>query len=176
MEKYTSDKSSSTKTAEQELVVTRTFDAPREMVWKAWTDPEQVKQWWGPKDFTAPFARIDLRKGGTYLFSMRSPDGNDYWSTGVFREVVPPERLVSTDSFSDEKGNVVSPEDYGMSPDFPSEMQVTTTFEEQNGKTTLTLRYDTHPSGEDRENMMAGWNESLDKLADFLRKQKEKSS
>src|SRR2546426_2253062 len=67
---------------EKELRIVRVFDAPRERVWKAWTDPEQVKSWWGPRSFTAPFAKIDLRVGGKYLYCMRSPDGKDYWSTG----------------------------------------------------------------------------------------------
>jgi uncharacterized protein YndB with AHSA1/START domain len=90
-----------------ELIITRVFDAPRELVWKAWTEPERVKQWWGPRGFTSPFCKIDLRVGGSYLFSMRSPDGQDFWSTGVYREIIPQERIVATGSFADEKGNVV---------------------------------------------------------------------
>src|SRR5688500_6087761 len=96
-----------TMSTEQDLVVTRVFDAPREMVWKAWTDAEQMKRWWGPKGFTAPTCTMDLRVGGKYLHCMRSPEGQDFWSTGVYREVTAPERLVMTDSFADEKGNVV---------------------------------------------------------------------
>src|SRR5207249_10001297 len=68
-------------------------------------DPERAKRWWGPEGFTAPFIKIDLRVGGKYLFCMRSPDGKDYWSTGVYREIVPLQRIVSTDSFADEKGD-----------------------------------------------------------------------
>ncbi len=90
-----------------ELVITRIFDAPRELVWQAWTDPKQLVKWWGPKNFTAPVAKIDLRVGGKYLYCMRSPESQDYWSTGTYREVVPPERLVCTDSFADADGNVV---------------------------------------------------------------------
>ena len=78
------------KLSEQNLLITRTFDSPRELVWKAWTDPERVKRWWGPKGFTAPFCKIDLRVGGVCLNCMRSPDGKDYWSTGVYREIVKP--------------------------------------------------------------------------------------
>jgi len=74
---------------ETELVITRVFDAPRELVWKAWTDPDQVARWWGPKGFTAPACKMDLRVGGEYLNYMRSPEGQDFWSKGVFREVVP---------------------------------------------------------------------------------------
>jgi len=83
-----------------EITITRIFDAPRELVFKAWTDPDLVRQWWGPKGFTSPVARIDLRVGGEYFNCMRSPEGKDYWSKGVFREIVAPARLVMTDSFA----------------------------------------------------------------------------
>jgi uncharacterized protein YndB with AHSA1/START domain len=127
--------------AGQELVITRIFDAPRDIVWKAWTDPERVKRWWGPKNFTAPVCKIDLRAGGAYLYCMRSPEGQDYWSTGVYREIVPPQRIVCTDSFADEKGNPVPASHYGMGGDWPSELLVTVTFEEHEGKTKFTLRH-----------------------------------
>lgn len=153
--------------AGQELVITRVFDAPRELVWKAWTDPERVKRWWGPKGFTAPFCNIDLRVGGVYLNCMRSPEGRDYWSTGVYREIVPLERIVCTDSFANEKGNVVSATYYGMSPDFPLEMVITVTFHEHEGKTMLTLKHVGIPDIES-ENAKAGWNQSFDKLAEDL--------
>lgn len=156
-------------TKQRELVITRMFDAPREKVWKAWTDPESVKRWWGPKYFTAPVCKIDFRVGGTYLFSMRSPEGEDFWSTGVYREIVPLERIVSTDSFADEKGNVVPASHYGMSSDFPLELQVTLTFEEHDGKTKMTLRHAGIPEGEMSDLTKAGWNESFDKLAESLK-------
>lgn len=157
----------------QDLVITRVFDAPRELVWKAWTEPEHVMQWWGPKGFTAPVARIDLRVGGEYLSCMRSPEGKEYWSTGVFREVVPLERLVMTDSFADPEGNVVPASHYGMTDDIPLEMLITVTFEEDDGKTKLTLRHAGLPAGETRDGAGAGWNESLDKLAETLQELKE---
>ncbi len=153
----------------QELVIIRVFNAPRELVWKAWTDPEYFKQWWGPKDYTSPFCEIDLRVGGKYLNCMRSPEGQDYWSTGVYREIVPLERIVYTDSFADKDGNVVSATYYGMSPDFPLEMLVTVTFEEYEGKTKMTLKHTNLPAGEMSEQTGAGWNESFDKLAKSLR-------
>ena len=156
------------KLSEQDLMITRTFDAPRELVWKAWTDPERVKRWWGPKGFTAPFCKIDLRVGGVSLYCMRSPDGKDYWSTGVYREIFKPERIVYTDSFADERGNVVPATHYGMSADFPLEMLVTVTFEEHEGRTKLTLTHAGIPSGADRDGARQGWNESLDKLAEHL--------
>jgi len=91
----------------QELVITRTFDAPRELVWQAWTEPDRLMRWWGPKGFTAPVCTVDLRVGGRYLSCMRSPEGQDYWSTGVYQELVAPARLVYTDSFADEQGKWV---------------------------------------------------------------------
>jgi len=99
--------------------------------------------WWGPKGFTSPVSKIDLRVGGEYLNCMRSPDGKDFWSKGLFREIVLTERLVMTDSFADEKGNIVPASYYGMSKNFPLELQITVIFEEhndRNGKTKLTWR------------------------------------
>lgn len=153
---------------ENEIVITRVFDAPRDLVWKAWTDPEQIMRWWGPKDFTSPVCEIDLREGGKYLFCMRSPDGQDYWSTGTFEEIALMERIVYTDSFADEQGNVVPPSHYGMGDDSPMDLLVTLTFEEEAGKTKLTLRQSGFPEGEMGEQTEAGWNESFDKLADSL--------
>lgn len=166
----TAGKSPVGESTEGVLVITRVFDAPRELVWKAWTEPESMMRWWGPKGFTCPVCRIDLRVGGAYLNCMRSPEGVDYWSTGVYREIVPPERLVCTDSFADEAGNVVPATHYGMSADFPLEMLVTVTFEEQEGKTKFTLKHAGLPPGEDFDNCCAGWGQSLDKLAEALAK------
>jgi len=151
-----------------ELIITRIFDAPRDFVWDAFTNCEQVMHWWGPKDFTAPFCKIDLRVGGKYLLSMRAPDGKEYWSTGVYREIIPQERYVATDSFSDPEGNIVPATYYGMSADFPLEMLVTVTFEDYEGQTKLTLKHAGFPSAEDLDGAQTGWNESFDKLDEFL--------
>ena len=160
-----------TNVGEQKIVITRIFDAPRELVWKAWTEPERVKRWWGPKDFTAPVIKIDFRVGGVYLYCMRSPEGKDYWSTGVYREIVRLERIVSTDSFADENGNVVPATYYGMSEDWPLQLLVTVRFDEHEGKTKLTLRHAGLPAGESRDLTESGWNESFDKLAEYLAKE-----
>jgi uncharacterized protein YndB with AHSA1/START domain len=157
-----------TTSEERAISITRVFDAPRELVFKAWTDPNRMKRWWGPKDFTAPTCKIDLRVGGKYLFCMRSPDGQEFWSTGVYREIVAPERLVFTDSFADERGNVVPATHYGMSADFPLEMLVTVTLIEHGGKTTMTLQHTGLPSGTMTDMTEAGWKESFDKLAATL--------
>ncbi len=150
----------------EELTITRVFDAPRDLVWKAWTDPGLIKRWWGPKYFTAPVSKIDLRVGGRYLNCMRGPDGKDYWSTGVYREIVPGERLVMSDSFADEKGNVVPASHYGMAGDWPLEMLVTVTFEELDGRTKMALRHEGIPAGMIRELTGTGWSESFDKLVE----------
>ena len=153
------------------LVITRIFEAPRELVWKAWTEPEHFMRWWGPKGFTTPFCRIDLRVGGEYLNCMRSSEGQDFWSKGVFREIVPPERLVMTASRADKEGNIVP----GMSGDWPLETQITVTLEEHDGKTKLTLKHAGMPAGKNRDMAGAGWNESFDKLARELDRSKETS-
>ena len=152
-----------------EIAITRTLDAPRGLVWKAWTDPEWIKRWWGPKVFTAPYCRLDLRVGGHYLYCMRSPDGKDFWSTGFYREIIPMEKIVCTDSFADEKGNIVPATYYGLGPDFPLELVLTVIFEEVKGGTKLTLRHLGHPIGEMKRNATLGWNESLDKFAESVR-------
>jgi uncharacterized protein YndB with AHSA1/START domain len=163
------DKTGSKDTKDQELFITRIFDAPRESVWKAWTDADLMKRWWGPKGFTSPYYKIDFRVGGRFLFCMRSPEGKDYWGTGIYHEIVPQEKIVFSDSFADEKGNVVPATQYGMSTDFPLEMLVTVTFEEIEGKTKLTLRHVGIPAGADRDGANVGWNQSLDKLDEALR-------
>jgi len=151
----------------RDLTITRIFDAPLERVWQAWTDPEQLKRWWGPQDFTAPVIQLDLRVGGKYLFCMRGPDGKDYWSTGTIQEIVPLERLVFTDSFADEKGNIVPASYYGMS-NIPEVLKVTVTFERLPGKTKMTLVHAGFPPSEDREMAGLGWNQSFDKMVNVL--------
>lgn len=155
----------------QPLTITRTFAASRERVWKAWTEPEQLKRWWGPQGFTAPVCKIDLRVGGQYLNCMRSPEGQDFWSTGTYLEIVAPERLVCTDSFADAAGKVVPAAHYQMSGDWPLELQVSVTLEEESGATKMTLDHLGLPPGEMKEMCAAGWNESFDKLATFLQQE-----
>jgi uncharacterized protein YndB with AHSA1/START domain len=157
-------------TAAGDVVITRRIDAPREMVWKAWTDPTHMMRWWGPKDFTAPAFKIDFRVGGRYLGCMRSPQGQDYWSTGKYLEIVPLEKIVCTDNFADPEGNVVPASFYGMEGDWPTEdvMIVTVTFAEDDGQTLLTLRHSGLPVAT-KDMTSTGWNESLDKLDDLLK-------
>ncbi len=145
----------------KELVITRIFDAPREVVWKAWTDPKQMAQWWGPHNFTNPVCEMDVRPGGAILIYMKGPDGPANPMKGVFQEVVRLEKLVfTTSAFHDEKGNP------GI------ETLNTVTFTEQNGKTTVKL--ESRFTRAKPEFAMAisghkaGWNQSLDRLVGLL--------
>ncbi len=151
-------------TEDEGLVVERVFDATRELVWRAWTEPEHFKRWYGPQGFTLPTCEIDFRVGGRHLFGMRSPDGQEYWTTGVYREIVPPERFVYTDTMADAEGNVVA-----MGDDGPMETIVTVTLEDLGGgKTKLTLRQAGWSDDSMAAGAGAGWNEAFDKLAATL--------
>jgi len=158
------------KCVEDDFTMSWMLNAPRERVFRAWTEPEELKQWWGPRMFTTPVARIDLRPGGKYFNCMRAPDGKDYCSTGEFREVVAPEKLVYTDSFSDGQGNPVDPAKYGMGADWPREALVDVTFAEQNGMTKVTVHSHVPRSLAERQMAPQGWAESFVKLAEYLEK------
>ena len=152
----------------KDIIITRTLDANRALVWKTWTDPELIKLWWGPVDYSCPVATNDLRVGGKYLYSMKTPEGQMTWSGGTFKEINKPSKIVATDSFMDESGNIISPEIYGMSPDFPTILTVTVTFDDLGDQTRLTLHHSSFP--EDMvEPCTQGWNETLDKLEAALK-------
>lgn len=152
----------------EELVITRVFDAPKERVWQAWTNPEHLKKWWGPKTYSCPECEIDLRVGGKFTNSMMGPDGKIIWGTGTYKEIIPNQKLVFTDSFADEKGNVVPSEYYGMQG-MPLEMLVTVILEEDNGKTKMTMIHAGLPEGEHSAGAKIGWNSSFDKMAELLK-------
>jgi len=147
---------------ERELILSRVYDAPRELVFRAWTDPKHLARWWGPEHFTNPVCEVDARVGGKLRIVMRAPDGNDYPLRGVFQEVVAPERLVFTNIAVDEKDRPIID---GLT---------TVTFVEQGGKTRLTL----HTRGtavqpvavQYLQGMEMGWTQSLEKLAALLPK------
>jgi len=147
---------------ERQVEVSRTFDAPLELLWKAWTEPEHFMKWYGPKGFTSPTCEIDLRVGGRHLFNMLSPDGMQMYTTGSYKEVVPMERLVYSDSYSDAEGNVTSPAKIGM----PETMDVTVTFVHADGKTTVTVSHAGHGAGAEHAGM--GWTQAFEKLAAVL--------
>lgn len=154
------------------LVITRIFDAPREIVWKTWTEPDVFKVWWGPRGFTTPVSLMDLRVEGETFSCMRAPDGQDFCSKGVYLEIIEMERLVMTDSFVDKEGNPVSPTDYGFSAGFPTEMQIEVILVGEDGKTRLTLKHSdiSKLTEEELKDMQQGWDESLDKLVEYLEK------
>jgi uncharacterized protein YndB with AHSA1/START domain len=158
--------------ATREIVITRVFNAPRERVWQAWTEPERIKCWWGPRGFTTPYYAIDLQVGGKYLNCMRSSAGEDYWSTGTYLEVVTHEKLVSTDSFADKDGNIVPASAYGISVEWAADAQIALTFEDLAGKTRLTLKHSGVPEGKDGDLTEEGWEESFDRLAKCLKQPK----
>lgn len=158
--------------AKNELLVTRTFAAPLETVWKAWTDPMEIQKWWGPKDFTAPQIINDFRVAGKYLFCMRGagPDGvvKDFWSAGKYLDILPMQKIVMSMTFSDEHGNPVPPARYGMPGKWRDELRLTVVFDEAMGdRTRLTVRQAGVPN-EMLEASNLGWNQSLDKFASVL--------
>ncbi len=162
--------SNKTNSVNEGLVITRIFDAQCKLVWEAWTDPEHLMRWWGPKDFTSPVCKIDLRVGGKYLSCMKSAEGQEYWSTGRYKEIVPLERIVCTDSFADENGNIVPASYYGMpGEDLPMEFTVIISLEDIGDKSKMTLTHIGFPAGEMKEMCGVGWNQSFDKLAESLK-------
>jgi uncharacterized protein YndB with AHSA1/START domain len=166
--------SKNNQTSKQDLVVTRIIDAPVEIVWKAWTDPERVKRWWGPKDYTSPTCKIDLREGGKYVFGMRAPNyqgGQDSYTAGVYRKIVPMERLEFTQSLADKDGNKIDPAQMGMPPDFPKEILTAVAFKRARcDMTELTVTEYDWPVGQMFVYSLAGLHQSLDKLAESLAK------
>jgi uncharacterized protein YndB with AHSA1/START domain len=161
-------------TKNTDFVIAREFDAPRDLVWKAFTEPERMRQWWGPKGLTVAAARMDLRPGGTYHYGMRTPDGHTMWGKFVYREIAAPERLVFVNSFSDEAGGLTR---HPMSPTWPLETLSTFTCDElPGGKTRLTIRWSPLNAADDErktfdtshDNMRQGWGGTLDQLTAYL--------
>jgi uncharacterized protein YndB with AHSA1/START domain len=162
-------RSADARPAEDMLVITREFDAPRELVFAAWTDPRHVRNWWGPRGFTSPRVDIDFRVGGSFIFGMRAPDGKQYWNQGEYLEIAAPERIVSVMRFSDAQGNRKKASDYGLDG-IPDEMRDVVTFEAIGpARTRLTLRRDHALAVARRFGEDAGWNQSLDRFGAILR-------
>ena len=142
--------------AERELLITRVFDAPRHLVFKAWTEPERLMQWWGPRGFTVTFCNMDLRPGGSFRLHMRSPEGTEHRAQGVFREIVEPERLVLTRAWVDAQGTP------------GHETLLTVTFADHDGRTKLTLHQAGFESVTARDLHHGGWSSALDCLEEYL--------
>ena len=157
----------------RDLVVTRIIDAPIELVWKAWTDPQYVMRWWGPEFYTSPICKIDLREGGSYLFCMRAPQdqgGQDIYTTGVYKRVVPLQRLEFTQGLADKNGNKIDPAQVGMPPDFPKEIRTEVVFTAKGSMTELTITEFDWPVSQMYVYSLAGLHQSIDKLAASLAK------
>ena len=149
-------------TSDREIVITRVLNAPRELVFQAWTDPEHLIKWWGPRGFTNTFQEINIKPGGVWRFIMHGPDGTDYLNTIIFEKVVEPELLVYSHSENGAEDN-------------PSSFHVTVTFEAQGNKTNLTM-YSLFKTAEARDlvvreyGAIEGGNQTLDRLEEELLK------
>ena len=141
---------------ERELVITRVFDAPHELVFRAWTEPDRAVRWWGPQGFTTAYREMDLQPGGAYRVCMRSPEGTEHWQRGVCREVVEPERLVFTFAWEDAEGRP------------GHETVVTVDFAEVGARTRLTLHQAVFETVTARDLHQGGWASALDCLAEYL--------
>ena len=152
----------------RDVLITRVFDAPRALVFKAWTDPEQLKRWHAPHGCTIPHLTTDLRPGGAFRTCIRMPDGKECWSKGIYREVAAPERLVYTLAMSDAEGNFADTPPDWMDPAWPRETLVTITFSEQDGKTTVTLHQTVDEGLARKTGAYPSWLQMLDRLAEDL--------
>jgi uncharacterized protein YndB with AHSA1/START domain/predicted enzyme related to lactoylglutathione lyase len=165
---------SSTTTPTRPFTISRTFDAPRAKVWKAWTDRAELMKWFGPKGYTMTRADLDFRPGGSFLYCLKGPDGKEMWGKFVYREITAPDKIVLINSFSDAKGGLTR---HPMCDTWPREMLSSTTFTELSGKTTITLTWSPLNASEEeaktfdssRDGMTQGWTGTMDQLADYLR-------
>jgi uncharacterized protein YndB with AHSA1/START domain len=151
--------------SEDAVIIERSFAAPVDLIWKMWTDPEHFAAWYGPNGATVPVAKMDVRVGGSRLVSMemQTPNGPmRMWFTGEFREVVENERLVYSESMSDEHGNVMSAEDMGMPAGHPTTTEVRVELERIGGHTKMVM---THLGIPGDSPGAAGWTMAFDKLA-----------
>lgn len=151
-------------TKDRELLITRIFDAPRELVFKAWSKPEHLMRWWGPHGCKLTVCETDFRPGGGWRFCMRQPGGIDEWQQGEYREIVEPERLVFTYSFPQGSGGFT--EDSKGKPGHQT--IVTVNFYDHGGKTRLTVHQAIFENNAVRDDHIRGWNEALDHLADYV--------
>ena len=158
----------------KDFVISRVFDAPRALLWQCFTDPERMKHWWGPKGFKVIASKMDLRVSGTYHYGMTAPNGSAMWGLFTYREIVPQQKLVFVNSFSDEKGGVTR---HPGSPTWPLYMLSTFTFEDApDGKTKFTVRWQTlNATAEEqktfdnmRDSMTQGWGGTMEQLAAYL--------
>jgi uncharacterized protein YndB with AHSA1/START domain len=163
----------SSETAGRPFIITRTFKAPRGRVWKAWTEPEDFRQWFGPKGSEVTDVKMELKPGGICHCCVRPPDGREMWGKFIYREIAGPERLVYAQHFSDRAGGITR---HPLSATWPLQMLTTVTFAEENSGTALTVRWaPLNPTEEEQktfdsahEGMNHGWGSSFEQLADYL--------
>jgi uncharacterized protein YndB with AHSA1/START domain len=151
----------------KQIEVTRTFNAPVEMVWKLWTDPELIKRWWGPKHFTSPVATIDFQEGGKSIVSMQAPaemGGQVFYSAWVYTTIIPLQTIEFIQSLSDEEGNKINPTQVGMPPDFPADIQTIVTFRKIDNSTTEMTVTEFANFGTISNFAQIGLEQSLDKM------------
>jgi uncharacterized protein YndB with AHSA1/START domain len=164
----------STDPVDRPFIISRSFDAARERMFELWTSREHLMRWFGPKGFTMLYAKLDLRRGGSFHYRIRSPEGHEIWGKFVYREIAPPERIAWVNSFSDENGGLAR---HPGADAWPVEMLTTVTFAElQPGRTTVTVRWVPHKPTQaerttfhtGRESMNMGWTGTFDQLGEYL--------
>jgi uncharacterized protein YndB with AHSA1/START domain len=133
------------------------IDAPRSLVFKAWTRPEHIAHWWGPRGFITIHCEMDIRVGGAYRVAMRSPQGVEHWKRGVYHEIIEPERIVFTFAWENPGGDVPR-----------NELLTTVTFDEVGSKTRLTLRQGPFGATRHRDSHVRGWSSTVERLAEYL--------
>lgn len=157
-----------------DITLERTLNAPVEKVWEMWANPDKIKEWWGPKDWTGYAKKMDFRVGGSFVYNMNGAMGpdmpkQDNWSGGVYQEIIPLKKIVATDYFTDAEGNKVNAKDLGFPGEWPDEMRITVTFEDLgDGRTKMVIFHEGHPA-EMGEPATMGWNQQLDKLEAVLK-------
>lgn len=144
--------------------LSRTLRAPMEWIWKAWSDEEIIKKWWGPVGYISKNAESDFRIGGKYLFDLTAPDGNIIWSTGVYEEIIPHQKIVYSDHFADKDRKILCGNQIGLRGNWPKKLYVTVEFLKiEDNQIKMVVTHEGVPK-EMHDEYMDGWNESLDKF------------
>lgn len=166
------------KSLSKDFVISRVFDAPRPFLWRCFTEPERMQQWWGPKGVKVVKAQMDLRVGGVFHYGMQNPDGQLMWGRMIYREISPPERIVFINSFSDETGGLGR---HPLAPQWPLQMLSIFTFEDApGGKTKFTVHWSPYEATAEEQavfdaghdSMTMGWSGTLERLEAYLPKAK----
>lgn len=153
---------------EKEVLITEIFDAPRELVFRAWTDAEWLPQWYAPNNCTIRFKKLNITVGGSFHSCIHNPEYGDCWVIGEYKEIITPERLVYTAIIADEEGIPADPALIGMHPDWPAETIITVTFKEENGKTIVTLHQNASESVAKTTGAHPSWLQQLNNLKTFI--------